>query len=153
MITKIEFENYKLFKRRQSLELKPITILIGKNNSGKSAVLKLPTLIENSLSGNFQEPLLLSNNGVELGGEFRDLVYGRDPGRQLGIALESDCGKLEIAIGVNTPNENEPAIFFWKENDTEIDVSNEKFQGFWPTSKKKTKRGIFFQDKLYFFLP
>ena len=139
MITKIEFKNYKLFKRRQSLELKPITVLIGKNNSGKSAILKLPTLIENSLSGNFQEPLLLSNNGVELGGEFRDLVYGRDLGRQLEIAVENECEKLEITIGVNTPNENEPAIFFWKLNDAEIDVSKEKFRGFWPTSKEKQK--------------
>ncbi len=45
MITKIKFKNYKLFKQTQTLEIKPITILIGKNSSGKTAVLKLPTLI------------------------------------------------------------------------------------------------------------
>ncbi|MEK8021630.1 MAG: AAA family ATPase, partial [Candidatus Parabeggiatoa sp.] len=134
MINKIKFKNYKLFKRWQTLELKPITLLIGKNNSGKSAVLKLPTLIENSLSGKFQEPLLLTNNGIELGGEFRDLIYGRRYG-QLEISLENEIEKLEIIIGSNTPI-NDPAIFSWKLNDFEADMSEEKFKGFLATSKK-----------------
>ena len=134
MINKIEFKNYKLFKSRQAIELKPLTILIGKNSSGKSAVLKLPTLIENSLSGDFQEPLLLTNNGIELGGEFRDLIYGRRYG-QLEISLESDIEKLEIVVGSNTPS-NDPAIFYWKLDDFEADTSKEKFNGFLATSNK-----------------
>ena len=44
MLTRIEFENYRIFKKRQVLDIKPITILFGKNNAGKSAVLKLPSL-------------------------------------------------------------------------------------------------------------
>ncbi len=134
MINKIKFKNYKLFKGWQTLELKPITLLIGKNNSGKSAVLKLPTLIENALSGKFQAPLLLTNNGIELGGEFRDLVYGRRYG-QLEISLENDTEKLEIIIGSNTPI-NDPAILSWKLNNIEADMSREKFKGFLATSKK-----------------
>jgi len=135
MINKIKFKNYKLFKRWQTLELKPITILIGKNSSGKSAVLKLLTLIENSLSGKFQEPLLLTNNGIELGGEFRDLIYGRRYGGTLEVSMENDVEKLEIIIGSNTPI-NDPAIFSWKLNDIEADMSEEKFKGFLATSKK-----------------
>ena len=49
MIKKISFENCKSFKKEFELELRPMTILSGKNSSGKSAVAKLPTLIENSL--------------------------------------------------------------------------------------------------------
>ena len=78
MINKISFKNYKLFKEKQTLELKPITILIGKNNSGKSAVLKLPVMISGSLSGDFDEALQLDYKGVSLGSEFRDLVYNRE---------------------------------------------------------------------------
>jgi predicted ATPase len=78
MINKISFKNYKLFKDKQTLELKPITILIGKNNSGKSAVLKLPVMISGSLSGDFDEALQLDYKGVSLGSEFRDLVYNRE---------------------------------------------------------------------------
>ena len=134
MISKLKFKNYKLFKSLQTIELKPLTILIGKNSSGKSAVLKLPTLIENSLSGNFQEPLLLTNNGIELGGEFRDLIYGRRYG-QLEISLESDSEKLEIVVGCSTPS-NDPEIFHWKLDGFEADTSKEKFKGFLAASNK-----------------
>ena len=78
MINKISFKNYKLFKEKQTLELKPITILIGKNNSGKSAVLKIPIMIAGALSGDFDEALQLDYLGVSLGSEYRDLVYNRE---------------------------------------------------------------------------
>jgi predicted ATPase len=55
------------------MQLKPITILIGKNSSGKSSIAKLFTLLENSLNGDTDEPLLLKNNGVELGADFDNL--------------------------------------------------------------------------------
>ena len=45
MIDSITFSNYKLFKSQQTLRLKPITVVIGKNNFGKSALLKLPIII------------------------------------------------------------------------------------------------------------
>ena len=77
-IKSISFENYKAFAEKQTMQLNPITILIGKNSSGKSSIAKLFPLLENSLSGLIDEPLLINNNGVELGAEFRDLVYGKD---------------------------------------------------------------------------
>lgn len=36
MIDKIKFKNYKIFKKEQTLELKPLSIIIGKNNSVKN---------------------------------------------------------------------------------------------------------------------
>ena len=53
----ISFENYKAFYERQTIQLKPITVLIGKNSSGKSSIAKLFTLLENSLMANSDEPL------------------------------------------------------------------------------------------------
>ncbi len=61
-ISKITFENYKAFKNKQSIDIKPITILIGKNSSGKSAIAKLLTLIDNALSYEIKEPLLIQIN-------------------------------------------------------------------------------------------
>jgi predicted ATPase len=78
-IKSISFENYKAFSEKQTLEIKPITVLIGKNSSGKSSIAKLFALLENSLSGKIDEPLLVKNNGVELGAEFIDLVFGQSP--------------------------------------------------------------------------
>jgi predicted ATPase len=74
MISKIRFKNFKLFKERQELEIKPITILIGKNNTGKTAVLKLPTMIAGSFNGNLE----LENQSVRIGYSYEDLFYNRD---------------------------------------------------------------------------
>jgi len=41
MIKSITFENYKSFKERTALDIKPITIFVGPNSSGKSSLIKL----------------------------------------------------------------------------------------------------------------
>lgn len=114
MIHTIKFKNYKSFKDEQTLEIKPITVLIGKNSAGKSALTKLPTLLSNSLQGNFLEPLKLNNGGVELGAEFRDLVYGRTRLGKLEFSLEDDVEKLDVVIGSGTRSNDSPEIFSWK---------------------------------------
>jgi predicted ATPase len=115
MINHIHFRNYKSFKDIQELELRPLTILIGKNSSGKSAVAKLPTMIEGSLSGKFQEPLLVINDGIELGAEFRDLVYGREIG-SLEFILKSNSNSLEVEITSGVKDSEFPRIRKWSLN-------------------------------------
>ncbi len=46
MIEKIYFENYKPFAKGQELAIKPITLLIGKNSSGKSSLTHLVCLMQ-----------------------------------------------------------------------------------------------------------
>ncbi len=115
MINKISFKNYKSFKDEQLLELKPLTVIIGKNSSGKSAIVKLPTLIEGSLSGNFEDPILTVNNEVELGAEFRDLIYGREIGT-LNLTLEQDSDKLSLEIASGLKESDLPKIRKWNYN-------------------------------------
>ncbi len=96
----ISFKNYKAFSENQTMQLKPITILIGKNSSGKSSIAKLFTLLENSLNGNTDEPLLLKNNGVELGADFDNLFPDNNPG---GIILNFQIifeNNLQIEVGL-----------------------------------------------------
>ncbi|MEN2400085.1 DUF3696 domain-containing protein [Flavobacterium sp. MC2016-06] len=106
MINKISFKNYKLFKEKQTLELKPITILIGKNNTGKSAVLKLMTLIEGSLNGKASNVFELKNDDVTSGDKFKDLIYGKF-GRAIELELfqeDNIKGKediLNVAVSVD----------------------------------------------------
>ena len=77
MIDNISFKNYKIFKNEQDLEIKPITVIFGKNNTGKSAVLKLPIFIESSLVCKTKEVFELECQDVELGAEMRDIIYGK----------------------------------------------------------------------------
>ncbi|HNH09140.1 MAG TPA: AAA family ATPase, partial [Leptospiraceae bacterium] len=111
MINKISFKNYKLFRTLQEMELRPMTVLIGKNSSGKSAIAKLFTLIEGSLSGSFNEAFRLINGGVELGAEFKDLIHERKYG-QLDFVISSDSESLETKI--ITFERQSPEIAEWK---------------------------------------
>ena len=126
MINNIKFKTYKSYKDWQDFKLKPLTILFGKNSSGKSALTKLPTMIEEALKGTSDEPIKLNNNGVELGAEFKDLLYGRVETEVLEFKLtalvednnhELSEERLEVKIASNIGSNNSPKIIYWKLND------------------------------------
>ena len=54
MIKSISFKNYKSFRQKTQLEIKPLTILVGPNNAGKSSITNLLALFKQSTSGNYQ---------------------------------------------------------------------------------------------------
>lgn len=113
MIKNISFENYKAFKNLQLLEVRPITILIGKNSSGKSSIAKLFPLLSNSFSGTIKEPLQYANSGVELGSEFVDLVYNKQPIGPIFLQIEFSNG-LIISVKIIQDKENyRLTIFEW----------------------------------------
>jgi predicted ATPase len=126
MINKIAFKNYKLFKEKQSLELKRITILIGKNNSGKSAVMKLPVLVSNCLDGqpiNWKYKIFDNSDYlIDLGSDFIDLVYNRNKITPIVLWISDDKNKIEVTFN------KEYGILDYKYNGNEIEVSN--FKGF-----------------------
>lgn len=97
-LLQLSFENYKAFQKKQTIEIRPITLLIGKNSSGKSSIAKLFTLLENSLSGKISEPLLLENDNVILGGEFRDLAFRRQPSTPIVFTLEFAKSKINVSV-------------------------------------------------------
>lgn len=121
-LLRLSFENYKAFQKRQTIEIKPITLLIGKNSSGKSSIAKLLTLLENSLSGNITEPLLLENNNVSLGGEFRDLAFNRQPSTPIVFTLEFAMSKIEVGVLLEK-SDYEVRILSWKYNSEGLDIN------------------------------
>ncbi|MEH1772703.1 DUF3696 domain-containing protein [Nostoc sp.] len=136
----VSFENYKAFSEKQTMQLKPITVLIGKNSSGKSSIAKLFTLFENSLMGNIDIPLLLNNNGVELGGEFDNLFFENNPGGIpliFNIVFDND---VQIEIGLLKKVDGYGLdIFQWKYKDKthefELELNDD---GYFDTISKKT---------------
>lgn len=136
-IKSISFENYKAFKEEQKLELKPITLLLGKNSSGKSVITKLFTLLDNSLSRRIDAPLLLNNYGVELGAEFRDLVYGRKPNSPICFNIEyQDNTNLFVKV-IQPTNSHKIEFSEWefknlKNNIQKNDLAGVEFGGFLP---------------------
>jgi len=121
-VISVSFENYKAFFKRQTIQLKPITILIGKNSSGKSSIAKLFTLFEQSLMGNIDVPLLLNNNGVELGEEFDNLFFANNPAGiplSFKIVYEND---VQIEVGLLKKVDGYGLdVFQWKYKDNKCE--------------------------------
>ncbi|MDQ6531064.1 AAA family ATPase [Flavobacterium sp. LHD-85] len=152
MIEKITFEGYKGFKNSNELDIKPMTVLIGKNSSGKSAVAKLPTIIEESLSTTSKTPILHTIKGIELGAEFRDLLYGRDIQGELKFMIQnSENESINVQIN-NSPINNSPIITKWQYQDdvviTNIDpskIKNVTFEGILPNDIEDLKTKFKFE--------
>lgn len=142
MVSKIRFKNFKLFKNWQELEIKPITILIGKNNSGKTALLKLPTMIGESLKGNINEAVKLKFDGIKIGSEYSDLVYNRKilPGDFLELEISNspdDSTFAELNVKISLPKDmskEKSEINHWEYFENNLKVfekdNNSEFKGF-----------------------
>lgn len=128
MINKISFRNFKLFNQNQEFELKPMTILIGKNSSGKSALAKLPTLISESLKGATEDPFSWENDGVILGANYSDLNHGKETTGLFKFELVNDKG-VSFSIDVQF-GKNSLYVSYWNYNDEFIlkyDLASKKY--------------------------
>lgn len=132
MINKISFKNYKSFKELQYLELKPITILIGKNNSGKSAIAKLPALVSWSLSGIFNQPLKWKNDdGVKLGESYGDLIYNKNfVTSNLELTIEDETKNEKLFVTIKGDEKSKTEFMEYSLNDQPFDIKKTKFKGF-----------------------
>jgi len=72
----IEVENFKSYRERRRLNLAPLTVLIGRNNSGKSALIQPLLLLKQALA--IARPELVLNLAGELinARNVRDLTHG-----------------------------------------------------------------------------
>lgn len=101
-ITKISFSAYKKFAGDEELEIKPVTILVGKNSSGKSSITKLFPMLRCSLSDmSLKTVLPLNNDGTILATGYRNLTHnGFATGLAIGVTLSNNIViKLEFTLG------------------------------------------------------
>jgi energy-coupling factor transporter ATP-binding protein EcfA2 len=100
MFSSIRLRNFKGYKDSGSIPLRPLTVLIGKNNSGKSTILHALLLLKQTIedpSGN--AALVTSGPLVELGGWY-DILRGGNAAsdKTVGISLKQDLPeKFRIA--------------------------------------------------------
>jgi predicted ATPase len=66
-------ENYRAFKGRATIELRPLTVFFGYNSAGKSALLRALPLLSDSLKRNSGAPIHLGSEAAR-GARFEDLV-------------------------------------------------------------------------------
>ena len=75
----IIIDNFKVFKHSEKIELAPINILTGKNNSGKSSLMQLMQLIKLSIDNHNMEVLPFSElDGLQSFDDFKTYDYNKD---------------------------------------------------------------------------
>jgi predicted ATPase len=85
-LTAIELTRWRSFERTQRLELRPLTLIFGWNNTGKSALLRALPIIADSVRDDAVSPLNLTGPAAR-GANFRDVSWKRSR-KGLSIALE-----------------------------------------------------------------
>lgn len=92
-IRRLLLENYRGFRNRQEIELAPITVVLGKNNSGKSALTRAPLVIATGFDTTSPSPLDLERLGPDAVDDLRDLYFDQRTIRPLTIGLTVDGPK------------------------------------------------------------
>ena len=99
--------NYKGFRDAEALTLAPLTLLLGRNNSGKSALARLPLLLGASLAPSAPAtPVDIDAVPGDLGGSFLDLIYGRRPHGSIGLSVEFESN-ADFRLAVTIQNVDE----------------------------------------------
>lgn len=78
MLESISLQNYKAFEDTGEIKIKPVTLLLGKNNSGKSSILKALSFIREGLSKGLESQLSLTPvEGLRMGDTLLDIFHRR----------------------------------------------------------------------------
>lgn len=86
MINELFLQEFKAFSRER-IELRPLTVLVGENNSGKSSVMAAIRLMAQTVQSTDPSiPILLDGPFGEYG-SYRDIVHGNHRGRPFRLGL------------------------------------------------------------------
>lgn len=102
---------YKGYGEPTTVEIAPLTILMGANNSGKTALARAIQLLAGSLTlsgDDTAEPLPLTCGGVRHGRVFEDLVTGRSAHGSLALSVVLAHGGCESSLAVTVQNVLKP---------------------------------------------
>ncbi|MGP2543324.1 AAA family ATPase [Yersinia sp. 2541 StPb PI] len=88
MISKISAKNFKAFESLD-VEIRPITLFLGPNNSGKSSTLALPRLLAQTLQSYDNSIPLLLNGYMGDFGTYKDVIYGNNIRKEMEISIST----------------------------------------------------------------
>lgn len=98
-IQRITLQNYKAYgDREQHFDLRPLTLVFGKNNSGKSALVRLPRLVFGALEGKGGPGLPVVVREQRFAQNFVDLVHGQDFFQRLTLGLKAENGGENLDV-------------------------------------------------------
>ncbi|MBK4212571.1 DUF3696 domain-containing protein [Bacillus pumilus] len=105
-ITGISIKGYKSVRKKQTIDLRPLTILSGKNSSGKSSFIQPILLLKQTIEESYDPGALLLSGPLTKFSNFEQLLH-KSPQE------EADCFEVEIAID----NLHTCSLTYTKKND------------------------------------
>jgi predicted ATPase len=87
MLTALKLHNFKAFEHLQ-VELRPLTFILGPNNSGKSSIIAPLRMLSQTMESYDQEVPLLLDGIMGDFGTYKDIVYGNYRARAFEISLD-----------------------------------------------------------------
>jgi hypothetical protein len=109
-LVRMALGGYRCFAQRQDVELRPLTIVLGRNNSGKSALVRAPVVLDTGTKTDSPAPLdldMLDRFGDEMLESFTDLIYGNRPHGSIDIELELTDRHGAVALVATVQNIDE----------------------------------------------
>ncbi|MEV6342646.1 DUF3696 domain-containing protein [Actinoplanes sp. NPDC051851] len=100
--------NYRCFAGSIKVELRPVTVVLGRNNSGKSALVRAPLVVSTGIDTDTTAPLDLDRLGEDIVDSFADLIYGNRPhgSVRVELGLEAESGvPLRCNVGIRNISE------------------------------------------------
>src|ERR1700722_14587874 len=86
----IRWKNYRGFADTDWLDICPITILIGPNNSGKSSVMSPLLLLKQTVNSDDTKTPLISHGELVDIGSYKDYVHAHDKSKKIFFGLRFD---------------------------------------------------------------
>lgn len=83
----------KAFKDTGELKIKPLTLFVGENNSGKSSILRFLSVLSQTYQENIKTPLLFSGKLIDYG-NYESVSYNNEDGE---ISFEVELAKIMLS--------------------------------------------------------
>lgn len=112
-LKRLEIENFKGIGARQTIALKPITLLFGPNSAGKSTILQALHYVREILERRNADPdQTIAGGVIDLGG-FKALVHNHELDRSISIKLVIDLSEAQGSdrLPINSGSSSKDAEF------------------------------------------
>ena len=110
MLTAIEVQNYRSFVKPARIELRPITILLGRNSAGKSSLTRLFPLLQESMGRATSAPVLWSSNIVDFG-KISDVISRHNIHEGLRLSFEANISNSRRLRRFSTEWDNDRQLY------------------------------------------
>lgn len=115
MLVSLGVENFRSFKKKTDIELKPITVFVGKNSCGKSSFLRLFPLFRQSVEANTMGPILWFGRYVDFG-DFNNVLFKGSEKEQI---------KFYFKVEISPPSKRYSHPFFEETKNEKLNVTVE----------------------------